>query len=197
MLNIKVRFMDTNNVSLENILSSSFLLDSDIADVSRFKMEENKKEKAYSYIYKNREVGKYFLNEFGKPISKDCYFNISHSKGVVVFIKDMVPIGIDIEKIRPIEDNMIEYISSIEEKKYIKNEKRFFEIWTNKESLTKAIGTGIKDKIKNIPGLPIVGVKEYKEKKYYSIVKEYKGYVISITRESEQPFNIEITEERI
>ena len=125
MLNIKVRFMDTNNVSLENILSSSFLLDSDIADVSRFKMEESKKEKAYSYIYKNREVGKYFLNEFGKPISKDCYFNISHSKGVVVFIKDTVPIGIDIEKIRPIEDNMIEYISSNEEKEYIKNEKDY------------------------------------------------------------------------
>ena len=197
MLNIKVKFYDTSVTTLENILSSSFLFDKDFSYLSRFKVEKNKKEKACSSIFKNKYVGEYHLNEFGKPLSEDVNFNISHSKGAVVFIKDKIPIGIDIEKIRPVEDSLIEYISSKEEREYIKSDINFYEIWTNKESLTKAIGTGIKTKIKDIPGLPINGKKTYQEKEYYSKTIKYKDYIISVTRENNEPFEIEIEEERI
>lgn len=197
MLNIKVIYVDTSNVSIERILSSSFLCDSDLLELQRFKVEETKKEKAYSTILKNKHVGNYQVNEFGKPISDNTYFNISHSKGVVAFVKDSLPIGIDIEKIRPVEDNLIDYISSKEEREYIKSDTNFFEVWTSKESLTKNIGTGIREKIKEIPGLPLNGKKEYKEKKYYSKIVKYKDSVISITRESEEPFDIIVEEERI
>ena len=197
MLNIKVKFYDTNITTLENILSSSFLFDKDLSYLSRFKVEETKKEKASSLIFKNKYVGEYHLNEFGKPLSEDVNFNISHSKGVVVFVKDNIPIGIDIEKIRPVENSLVEYISSNEEREYIKSDINFYEIWTNKESLTKAIGTGIKTKIKDIPGLPINGKKTYQEKEFYSKTIKYKDYIISVTRENNEPFEIEIEEERI
>ena len=197
MLNIKVKFYDTNITTLENILSSSFLFDKDLSYLTRFKVEETKKEKASSLIFKNKYVGEYHLNEFGKPLSEDINFNISHSKGVVVFVKDKIPIGIDIEKIRPVENSLVEYISSNEEREYIKSDINFYEIWTNKESLTKAIGTGIKTKIKVIPGLPINGKKTYQEKYFYSKTIKYKDYIISVTRENNEPFEIEIEEERI
>ena len=191
-----MKFFDTNNISIENILSSSFLFDIDLSNLRRFKVEETKKEKAVSLIFKNKYVGDYCLNEFGKPLSETTCFNISHSKGAVVFVKDNLPIGIDIEKIRPAEDNLIDYISSNEEKRYIKNEINFYEIWTNKESLTKAIGTGIRTKIKEIPGLPINGVKEYEGKKYYCQTVKYKDYIITVTREGLEPFEIDIMEEK-
>ena len=188
-------FVDTNSVSIDILLSSSFLSEKDLAFLERFKIEEVKKEKACSLIFKNKYVGQYHLNEFGKPLSESCYFNISHSKGVVVFIKDHVPIGIDIEQIRSAGQAMIDYISSDEEKEHIKEDSNFYEIWTNKESLTKAIGTGIKGKIKDIPGIPINGLKTYQEKHYYSVTKKFKDFIISVTRENDEPFDIDIEEE--
>lgn len=190
----EVIFVDTNSIALESLLASSFLSDSDINSLAKYKVEEVKKEKACSLIFKNRYVGEYRINEFGKPISDNCYFNISHSKGVVVFVKDRVPIGVDIEKTRPVESNLIDYISSNEEKDFIKNEVNFFEIWTNKESLTKNIGTGIRDKIKEIPGLPINAKIKYKDKIFYSKTVVYKEFVITVSKENEEPFEIEIKE---
>ena len=190
-------FVDTNKYSLETLLVSSFLGEKDIAEISRFKLEESKKEKAVSFILKNKYVGKYHLNEFDKPISEECEFNISHSHGVVVFVQSSVPIGVDIEKLRPMKDDMTNFISSNEEKEYIQSYQSFFEVWTNKESLTKCLGTGIKDKISSIPGLPINGVKEYKNKQFYCRTIKYNDYVISVTQETNKPFEILIREENL
>lgn len=197
MSTLYVTFVNSNDASLEGILSSSFLSDDEVNSLSKYKTLEMKKEKACSMVLKNKYVGEYHINEFGKPISEKTYFNISHSKGVVVFIKDDVPIGIDIELIRPIKEDLEDFISSKEEREYIKNDTNFFEIWTNKESLMKNIGTGINDVLKEIPALPINGTKKYKGKEYYSKVTIYNGYVISITREGNEPFDIKIKEEQI
>ena len=194
MNKLNVIFVNTNNLTIDQLLSSSFLSDNDIASLAKYKIDETKKEKACSLIFKNKYVGRYQLDENGKPISDTCYFNISHSKGAVVFVKDTVPIGIDIELVRPVDDALINYISSIEEKSYIKNETNFYEIWANKESLTKNIGTGIKNKIKEIPGIPINGVKEYQGNKYYSKTIKYKDYVISITRKTSEVFDVNVEE---
>ena len=61
----------------------------------------------------------------------------------------------------------------------------------------KNIGTGLKDKIKEIPALPLNGSKEYKGKRYYSRTIQYQNYIISITRETDQAFNLEIKEEQL
>ena len=77
-------------------------------------------------ILKNKFIGEYRYNEHGKPISDNIYFNISHSKGVVVFTQNELPIGIDIELIRPTNEDLVHYISSKEEKEYIKDNIKFF-----------------------------------------------------------------------
>ncbi len=197
MRTLTLLFVDTNTKSLESLLLSTFLSDENIKELSRYKLEETKKEKAVSMILKNKYIGEYYLNESGKPLSKSCFFNISHSKGYVVFIKDDVPIGVDIEKIRPVEDDLINYISSSEEKKYITSDQKFYEIWTNKESLTKCLGTGIKEKIKDIPSLPLNNTKIYKEKTYRSITIKYLDSLITVSRESIEPFEIKIQEENL
>ncbi len=195
MHELKVIFVDTNTNSLESLLSSKYLSLENKKEISRFLLEETKKEKAASFILKNKYIGEYHLNEFNKPISDKYEFNISHSKGVVVFIKDNTPIGIDIEKIREVETDLIDYISNDEEKEYITNKEKFYEIWTNKESLVKCIGTGIVDKIKEIPSLPLNSKKEYKNKTFYSKTIKYLDYIISISRQENKPFDIKIVEE--
>lgn len=190
MKTLEVLLIDTNKIHIDELLKSSFLTNKDLEVLSRYKDINAKKEKVASFILKNKYIGEYSLNECGKPISENCFFNIAHSHGVVVFVKDIVPIGIDIEKIRPIKQDLIEFISSFEEKEYIKDEKTFFEIWTSKEAISKAIGTGLKGDIKDIPSLPINCVKHYLNKDYFVKTILHDEYVISIARESDEEFEI-------
>ena len=38
-----------------------------------------------------------FYNEYKKPMLKDIYFNLSHSGDYAIFVKDKLPIGVDIQ----------------------------------------------------------------------------------------------------
>lgn len=196
VLDIKIKFVDTTLISINTLLESSFLSDRDISYLNKFSNEQTKKEKAYSLIFKNKYIDDYYVDKNGKPLSHSAYFSISHTHGVVVFVKDSCPIGIDIEKIKPVKQDLIDYISSDEEKQYIKDDISFFEVWTNKESLIKTIGTGINSDIKSITSFPIVGIKEYKNKKFYSRTIKYNDYIISVTREDLTPFDVSIVLEK-
>ena len=197
MNHLSIIFVNTNTLSLDSLLSSSFLSDDNLFEINHYKVEESKKEKACSFILKNKYVKEYLVNEFGKPISENCFFNVSHSHGVVVFVKSDTPIGIDIEKIRPVKEDLIDYISSYEEKEYIKDDKTFFEVWTNKEAIVKSIGTGINCKISDIPSLPINSIRKFKDKVFYSKTIIYLDYVITVSKVGDTPFEIEISEERV
>ena len=50
-----------------------------------------------------------------------------------------------------LKEDLKRYISTDEEYEYIKDDKSFFEIWTNKEALSKCIGIGLTKKVKEIP----------------------------------------------
>jgi 4'-phosphopantetheinyl transferase len=91
-------------------------------------------------------------NEFGKPAVAGLHFNVSHSGdyALLAFAKS-APIGIDIEQIkgdrvvrdlarRVLTDNEHHRFTSLPEPL---QERIFFEIWTLKESLLKAIGSGL------------------------------------------------------
>ena len=91
-------------------------------------------------------------DSFGKPKVtnyKDIHFNISHSGSWVVCAVDDVPVGIDVELIKPIDIGIAKRFYSREE--YIKlmmlNEEErmeyFYKLWTLKESYIKAIGRGL------------------------------------------------------
>lgn len=85
------------------------------------------------------------------PENQDLHFNISHSGDWVVFLFSSSPCGIDIEKIKPDFDfeGMMPSVFHPREIDWIngQNERNraFFKLWTIKESLLKAQGTGLVD----------------------------------------------------
>lgn len=94
-----------------------------------------------------------YYSKFNKPLIKEINFNISHSFNYVVLIFSEKEIGIDIEKIRKVNLNIINSFCTDREKAYILNSndiyKSLFEIYTLKEAYFKMLGTNLFN-IKNI-----------------------------------------------
>lgn len=83
-------------------------------------------------------------NEHGKPYLKGGpYFSISHCKAGIAVAVDEKPIGIDIEAIRRADKDLIERVMSTEERPAIQSDRDFTRLWTQKEAVVKALGTGI------------------------------------------------------
>ena len=197
MKRLFVLYFDTSNVTIDDLLKSPYLSNKDKLSFEKYKVEVTKKEKIVSTIFKNKYIQEYKINDYGKPISENRFFNISHSHGYVVFVLDNSPIGIDIEQIRSFNSDLIDFVSNKEEMDYIHDEISFFEIWTNKEALVKALGTGIKIRPNQIPALPINSQRIYEGKKYFSKTIIFNGYVISVSCNSDEPFEIEMKEEKL
>ncbi|MGF9967210.1 4'-phosphopantetheinyl transferase family protein [Bacillus rhizoplanae] len=91
-------------------------------------------------------------NEYGKPFFKGggFSFNLSHAGNWIVCIINDGPVGIDIEKIQPIDLSIAESFFSIDEwsdlyqkSSEIERLEYFFDLWTLKESYVKARGKGL------------------------------------------------------
>ena len=91
-------------------------------------------------------------NEYGKPYLKnnEIYFNISHSKEYTILGISSSEIGVDIEEIKPIRENVVNKVCTDDEKKLIKNDEDFTLIWVKKESYVKWNGMGIGYGLKNV-----------------------------------------------
>jgi 4'-phosphopantetheinyl transferase len=94
-------------------------------------------------------ISTWHKDEYGKPhLRNNVSFNISHSDGCVVCAvsKNKVPLGIDIEKIKPINANDFNLIFSETIIKEINNSQepyiQFYRYWTAAESALKADGRG-------------------------------------------------------
>lgn len=97
----------------------------------------------------------------GQPYLSGCnlHISISHCGTFVACAISPDPVGIDIERIRPIEARMCRHVCTEEEAAYLCPDalsatgkwddpqllRRFFEIWTGKEAWFKKCGTGITD----------------------------------------------------
>ena len=194
MTKIVVTFLDTNRVEIELLFESSFISESEKDGFRKYSHPRVRKEKIASTYLKNKYIKDYYINENGKPLCKDKFFSISHSNGVVVLVIDEVPIGIDIELVRDFETELADYISSNEEKNYIKDRESFFEVWTNKEALVKVLGEGLKRNIKDIPSLPLNKKREYYGHTFSNKTIKFQDYIISVSRESIEEFELEISE---
>lgn len=139
--------------------------------VDRFRFEDDKKRTVAGEMLARKAISdwcnvavedvNFDYKEYGKPCAVDLNveFNVSHSGDIVVCAIDNFPIGIDIEKIRPIDLNVAKRICTDDELLYLfghipterdfkyttdmKILTRFFEIWTKKEAYSKWIGIGI------------------------------------------------------
>ena len=194
---VLLRIVNSKPLDLEALLSNRYIKEKDMLDILRFLKVESKKERAAAFILRNKYIGQVYYSSRGKPLSKSKFFNISHSKGVAVLATSSKDLGVDLEVIRPVDKKLKEYVTNKEEKKYITDDESFFKIWTNKESLLKCLGMGIKSKMDKVPALPFDNVKYYDDKYVYSKTIVYKNMVITVARMSDEPFEIEIKEETI
>lgn len=90
---------------------------------------------------------------FGKPYAENLpvQFSVSHSGSIAICAVSEKAIGIDIEKIRPINSDIAQRFATEKELDYINaNQNGFFEIWTLKEAYFKYKGTGIGADIKDV-----------------------------------------------
>ena len=89
-------------------------------------------------------------NENGKPYFENGpFFSISHcTEAIAVAVSDE-PVGIDIESIRHADLSLIERVMSKDESERLKvkdermRDRLFTRLWTQKEAIVKAQGTGI------------------------------------------------------
>ena len=92
----------------------------------------------------------FVYNEHGKPLLKhhpDMHFNLSHCKNGIAVVVDNVPVGIDIESLRHVDDTLMRYTMNTEELEAIKASDNplatFISLWTQKEAVLKLRSTGI------------------------------------------------------
>ncbi len=193
---ISLYVLDTRKYSFGELLALTKLDEGEISFLERYHVLDVKKEKLVSYYFKKKYVGDYFLNERGKPISNNVFFNISDSKGMVVLaISNNREVGVDVEILTPKDQSLVKYVCSEEEYKFVENEIDFVSVWTSKESIVKCLGTGIKSNIKGIPALPLVGKKTYEGLVFYSTSFRYGDSIISLTLKGEEEFDYTLISE--
>lgn len=141
----------------------------------------------YSLDYYNLEI-KY--NSYNKPYIDNIYFNISHSYDFAVVVSNDKKIGVDIEKVRVVDINIINYFCTNSEKNYILNSKNkyksLFEIFCLKEAYFKMLGTDLSD-MKNIE-FSIYSNKIYcSSNNNLNIILDYSidGYIIAVIEEKD------------
>lgn len=92
-----------------------------------------------------REIG--IVREEGKKPRfdrEDVHFSLSHSYGVIMLGIALTEIGVDIEKIRPVNFEKFDFIKA-------EDERDFFRKWTERESWLKYTGAGLKELRRPIP----------------------------------------------
>ena len=145
-----------------------------------------------SYLVNQLSKEEVIKNEYGKPyLVKGPFFNISHSgKYVIMAIADK-EVGVDIEENVEKDMSMLLKIFNEAEAKMVKEHADFYYLWCAKESLIKCIGSSI-SKIKEIPSLPLNGLKTFKGKDYQCRTFIFDKHIISITRMGNEPFEIKM-----
>ena len=131
-------------------------------------------------------------NENGKPFfANGPYFNISHSGKYVLMAVSTAEVGVDIEEIKNKDMSALVRIFNEAEAKMIKEHSDFYYLWCAKESLIKCMGLSV-SKVREIPSLPLNGLKTFKGKDYQCKSFIYDKHIVSITREGNEDYEIDI-----
>jgi 4'-phosphopantetheinyl transferase len=122
----------------------------------------------------------FVYNGCGKPVLKDDskHFNISHSGNWVVMVTSEKEVGIDVEQIKKAEIQVGKQCFQPDEYAYMTEEdtnKRFYTLWTTKESVMKATGKGL--------SLTPESFSVYPLEKSYVIIDHKKWYIRRYTIE--------------
>lgn len=143
------------------------------------------------YIGKKLIKLELIYNNYGKPRLKDfpnIYFNISHSGNIIVCSVNNQQLGIDVEKVKKFDFNIIDMFCNVNDINHLKDvinkNIALYKIWTAKEAFLKFKGTGLVDDIKNISinylNQDIVMINNFIKINYFWI----KDYLIATTIQS-------------
>ena len=145
-----------------------------------------------SYLKNQLSREELLKNENGKPyFANGPYFNISHSGKYVLMAVSTAEIGVDIEEVKNKDMSSLVRIFNEAEAKMIKEHSDFYYLWCAKESLIKCMGLSV-GKVREIPGLPLNGLKTYKGKDYQCKSFIYDKHIVSITREGKEEYEIDL-----
>ena len=145
-----------------------------------------------SYLKNQLSREELLKNENGKPyFANGPYFNISHSGRYVLMAVSTAEIGVDIEEIKNKDMSSLVRIFNEAEAKMIKEHSDFYYLWCAKESLIKCMGLSV-GKVREIPSLPLNGLKTFKGKDYQCKSFIYDKHIVSVTREGNEEYEIDI-----
>lgn len=132
------------------------------------------------------------FTKMGKPYFENGpFFNISHSGNFIVMAVSTKEVGVDIEENVAKDMTPLLRIFNEAEAKVIKEHSDFYYLWCAKESLIKCTGSTI-NKIKEVPSIPLNGLKTYKGKDYQCQVFIYEKHIVSVTRETNEEYKVGI-----
>ena len=157
----------------------------------RFKNEKDQTRSVISsYLVNQLSKEELKKNEMGKPFYQNGpFFNISHSGKYVIMAVANNEVGVDIEENIEKNMDMLLKIFNEAEAKMIKEHADFYYLWCAKESLIKCMGSSI-SKIKEVPSLPLNGLKTFKGIDYQCQTFIYDKHIISLTKMGKEPFEI-------
>ena len=159
----------------------------------RFKNEKDQARSLISsYLVNSLSSQKLLKKEMGKPYFENGpHFNVSHSGKYVIMAISESEVGVDIEENSDKDMSALIRIFNETEAKMIKEHADFYYLWCAKESLIKCFGGSV-SQIKEVPSLPLNGLKTFKGKDYQSQTFLFDKHIISITSEGAEPFEIKI-----
>ena len=131
----------------------------------------------------------------GKPYLVDhpeIHFSLSHAGMMALAVFDEKEIGCDIERKRPLSNEVLKRCFSKEEREYIESssdkDEAFTRVWVCKESFLKAIGTGISFDLPSFSAFPKGGeiiLKQSADQRDWLIEEiKIRGYLAAICRQS-------------
>ena len=145
-----------------------------------------------SYLQNQLSKDKLLKKRFGKPYFENGpFFNISHSGRYVVMAVSSKEIGVDIEENKNRDFSSLSRIFNEAETKMVKEHQDFYYMWCAKESLIKCMGTTV-GQVKEVPSIPLNGLKTYKGVNYQCQAFIYDKHIVSITRETNEEFTVDI-----
>lgn len=132
----------------------------------RFRQERDRKLSLAAYLLLKRGLRMEYgilenpvlaVADSGKPFLEQhpgIHFSLSHSKTVALCAIDCQPVGADVEVIRRISPELVDYTMNDEEQAWIRasqdTDVAFLSLWTKKEAVLKLTGEGVSNNLKNV-----------------------------------------------
>ena len=127
-------------------------------------------------LYEWRGLPEIAENSMGKPYfpeHPEVHFNISHTSGAVLVGVSDQPIGVDIEKIRPVSQRAMRRLADVS------TERDFFQSWVRREARTKRSGNGIGTMMRSETPL--------QQGEFYYELDTFPGYVAGVATRDRSP----------